>query len=187
MECAQCHVDPHQGRFAAKGGRAATGGCVTCHDVTDFTAAKFDVARHQATGFPLTGAHGAVPCTGCHAELASRPKRSSLVLAAARPAPLLFAVERRDCAGCHQSPHGNQFQARADHGACDACHGVEEFRPADRFQHDRDTSFRLQGAHAKVACAACHRTDRGPKGATRVVYTGTPSRCEACHATGGKT
>jgi hypothetical protein len=185
IACGQCHFDPHRGRFDARGARAAAAGCVACHGLTEFHATRVDVAMHKKTRFPLEGAHGAVPCTGCHAELSSRPERSSLLLAV-HPAPLPFTVEKRDCASCHESPHGTQFASRADRGACEACHGVERFRPADRFEHDRDTAFKLEGAHARVTCGACHRTERGPKGASRLIYTGTPGRCEACHATGGK-
>lgn len=180
--CADCHYDPHRGRFGSGGARPAAGGCVACHGTASWSPSRVGVAAHRAYRFPLTGAHGAVPCEGCHADLERRPARGSLVSARSHPAPLLFSVKRRECADCHRSPHGTQFAKRRDKGACDACHGVERFRPATRFDHDRDTSFHLEGAHARVACARCHPSQRGAKGAVRVVYRGVSGRCEACHA-----
>ncbi|HEX7078332.1 MAG TPA: hypothetical protein VF363_07920 [Candidatus Eisenbacteria bacterium] len=185
LECAQCHADPHQGRFAAGKPRAWEGGCAACHTTAAFRPALVDVARHARTRFPLEGAHRAVPCAACHADLAKRPERSSLLRATPNAAatPLLFAVEKRACADCHQNPHGDQFRARRDHGTCEACHGLDAFAPAARFDHDRDSAFHLKGAHARVPCARCHQVDRDRAGNRRVAYRGIPSRCEDCHAT----
>lgn len=181
-ECAGCHYDPHAGRFTPGGARPTLGGCTACHGVTAWSPSRVDVAAHRRYRFPLEGAHGAVPCAACHREMSGRADRSSLLAASPHPASLEYAVERRDCAACHESPHGAQFAKRPDKGACDACHDLDAFRPASRFQHDRDASFRLEGAHARVACAACHPSERGAKGTVRVVYRGVSGRCEACHA-----
>ncbi|WP_456428813.1 cytochrome c3 family protein [Rhodocaloribacter sp.] len=56
--CASCHRkdDPHQGQFDAVS-------CETCHDTVSFRLTAFD---HDATRFPLDGAHTDVPCAGCH-------------------------------------------------------------------------------------------------------------------------
>jgi hypothetical protein len=101
---------------------------------------------------------------------------------------LLFADAASTCAGCHQSPHGDQFKgrrARVKGGpagdACDACHGLETFTPANRFDHEKDSAFRLTGAHAKVRCEGCHKTSRDAQGRSFVVYKPTPVRCEDCH------
>jgi hypothetical protein len=182
LECAACHQDPHRGRFAAGGARPVAGGCVACHGPGSWRPSRVDIAAHQKSQFPLQGAHGAALCAGCHRELAAPPAGSTLLLAEHGPA-LPFAVERRECATCHETPHGTQFAKRSDKGACDACHDIERFRPAARFDHNRDASFRLDGAHARVACGKCHSTERAARGAVRIVYRGTPSRCEACHAT----
>ncbi|MGE5176103.1 MAG: cytochrome c3 family protein [Hyphomicrobiales bacterium] len=183
--CADCHADPHKGRFAAGGAKAFDGGCAACHGTKTFRPASYDAERHAHAAFPLEGAHRAVPCAACHADLAKRPAASSLLRAKPNAAgtPLLFAVEKRACADCHQNPHGDQFRGRRDHGACDGCHGLDAFTPASRFDHDKDASFHLKGAHANVACARCHKTDRDRAGNRRVAYKGVPARCEDCHAT----
>jgi hypothetical protein len=181
IECVQCHQDPHQGRFAPRGAREKPGGCLTCHDVERWRPGRVSIEAHQGFGFALEGAHRAVPCTGCHAELKARPEMSSLVLAA-HPAALPFDKNRHDCVTCHDDPHGGQFATRKDRGACEACHGVEAWRPAARFVHDRDSRFKLEGAHARVACAACHATTKDNTGHRRVVYHGVPVACASCHA-----
>lgn len=191
IECARCHFDPHQGRFAAGGARARSGGCLACHDTRAFAPSRADVAMHKGFNYPLEGAHRAVPCAPCHADLAARAGRaggpgSSLALAPHAGAALTFAREKQDCAACHANPHGDQFKTRRDRGACEACHDLAAFKPARRFDHNRDAAFKLEGVHARVACAKCHPTQKAGD-ATRVMYHGAPSRCESCHVGGGDT
>jgi thioredoxin reductase/ferredoxin len=194
--CEQCHRDPHRGRYAERGARPAPDGCAGCHDVRRFRPSRVDLALHRDLGYALEGAHRAVPCADCHREMAGAAGRAaapgaSLLLAtagaAAGGADLPFDSPRRDCAACHErhSPHGGQFAARPGGGACDACHGVEAFRPAGRFDHNRDTAFKLGGKHAGVPCARCH-PERKIDGKPRVIYRGIPTRCEGCHDRGGK-
>ena len=51
-QCADCHRDPHQGQFRA---RKDGGACESCHTVDGFKKAKFGVAEHAATSYPLEG------------------------------------------------------------------------------------------------------------------------------------
>jgi hypothetical protein len=183
LECAACHADPHAGRFAEKGARPDPLGCLGCHTPAAFRPAVYDVARHAHSRYPLEGAHAATPCGLCHKELRSAPARSTLARAAVRPGPLLFRQEKRACVDCHEDVHGGQFRSRKLGSECESCHGLDAFAPAARFDHDRDASFHLAGAHAKVPCERCHRTERDRSGKKRVVYRGVPSRCEDCHAT----
>ena len=196
--CPDCHLDPHRGRFEAGGARAKVEGCRTCHAMGGFRPALVDVAAHARLGYPLEGAHRAAPCQGCHVELKAMPSASGgTVPAAARGGAaagrdslrtLLFADVASTCAGCHPTPHGGQFEGRRSRvkgapagDACDACHGLEAFTPASRFDHERDSAFRLAGAHAKVRCAGCHKSSRDAQGRSYVVYKPTPVRCEECH------
>ncbi|HSQ61511.1 MAG TPA: hypothetical protein VLT84_13995 [Acidobacteriota bacterium] len=178
--CADCHADPHEGRFTA--------GCADCHGVVSFRPARFGVSEHERTKFPLQGAHRAVPCVDCHAGLKREPARSTLVRAARRPAGLTFAVAKQACADCHKSPHGDQFERPpASARSCERCHGADVFRPASRFDHARDTAFPLDGAHRGVACAKCHAAGAAVKGARVVRYRGVSTKCETCHpVTGAK-
>lgn len=194
--CLDCHTDPHRGRFEPGGARARAGSCRTCHTMDGYRPTLVDAAAHTRLGFPLEGSHRAVPCQGCHAELktgrvtagaaGSPPAGATPAAGAARM--LLFADAASTCDGCHQSPHGDQFKgrrARVKGGpagdACDACHGLDAFAPANRFDHEKDSTFRLAGAHQKVRCEGCHKSSRDAQGRTSVVYKPTPTRCEDCH------
>uniref|UniRef100_A0A832I8V6 Cytochrome c7-like domain-containing protein n=1 Tax=Eiseniibacteriota bacterium TaxID=2212470 RepID=A0A832I8V6_UNCEI len=177
--CEDCHADPHAGRFAAGGARPRAGGCLACHGMEAFAPSGFGIAAHAASGFPLEGAHRAAPCSGCHEGLRAAPAASSRAGAPVRA--LGFEVVKRACADCHRSPHGGQFAARRDRGACDGCHGTDAFVPASRFDHARDAAFRLEGAHARARCSACHAAARDASGEARVVYRPLPTRCRGCH------
>ena len=187
--CADCHGDPHAGRF-----RASTG-CSDCHAQTTFRPSSIGVREHARFSFALEGAHRAVPCADCHKDVRSGAlpagRETSLIRAERRAKPLTFAVPGQACVSCHEDPHAGQFAAPAARArACERCHGLEAFRPAARFDHGRDTAFPLDGAHKGVACARCHATvpaTAGGSGGKRVVrYRGVSAACESCHPTSGE-
>ena len=172
LECAACHVDPHEGRYPK---------CADCHGLRTFRPSTVDIAAHRRYQFPLEEAHAAVACVDCHVEMKHPATTSSLVLARWSFPRLLFAAPKGGCEGCHATPHGRQFAARADRGACETCHGTDTFRPATRFDHDRDATFTLKGAHAGVACNRCHVSSRDAVGRSFVVYRPLSGKCETCH------
>ncbi len=184
LECVSCHVDPHQGRFAAGGAHPVPTGCLGCHTVRSYRPSTIDVAQHARYPFTLEGAHRAVPCVSCHGELRRPPAKSSLVLVRWTGAPLLFTSSAKGCQGCHDTPHGDQFANRRDRGRCESCHDPDAFAPASRFDHDRDTKFPLRGGHANVPCAKCHPQAVGPGNARMVRYRPVSARCESCHGDG---
>jgi hypothetical protein len=118
---------------------------------------------------------------GCHEDLRRPPISPTLVRGASRGDPLDLTHETT-CTACHADPHGGQFAIGAERARCESCHSVERFRPADRFDHDRDTRFSLKGAHATVTCLACHTGRRSVGGRTIVTYSPLPAKCESCHA-----
>ena len=182
VECAACHVDPHKGRFAVGGSRAQAKGCPACHNMRTFRPSTADVATHATFSFVLEGAHRATACVGCHEEFKQvrATGQPSLLLAASGIAELRFEA-KHGCADCHQTPHGTQFDARKDRGRCEACHGVDAFAPASKFDHTRDATFSTRGAHEHVPCNQCHPTD--PKGRTQkaLIYRPVSGKCASCH------
>jgi hypothetical protein len=180
-ECDACHLDPHHGRFSKGGQQPVKGGCSTCHDARSFHRVALDAKLHAQLGFPLDGAHAAVVCFDCHKELrGERFGKSSLLLLAPASVNLAFTAPKT-CRECHEDVHGGQFAKRKKGDACDACHGVDAFRPATRFDHDRDSAFPLKGAHERVACQGCHPVRKLPDGRQGAVYVPTPAKCENCH------
>jgi hypothetical protein len=190
--CTSCHVDPHRSDAGKRAGDArAAGGitdgaCESCHNLNGFRPSTLDVTAHARFAYALEGAHRTVPCAECHRELRSPERRglSTLLHLASRRRnlPPLTMKAPTSCASCHTTPHGNQFASRRDGGACESCHTLNTFRPAERFDHDRDTKFRLTPAHTNVPCTSCHVR---PKPSDPVAYRGTVVRCEQCHS-GGK-
>ncbi len=169
--CVNCHADKvyrgkpttcvscHQAKFNATtkpdhkaGGFPTT--CETCHTNVSWTPGTFN---HDATRFPLTGAHRATSCVGCHADGVYRGKALA-------------------CASCHQSNFDrstNPHHGPAGFAAtCESCHTTTAWA-GGRFDHS-STRFALTGKHVSQTCIACHN-DR--------VYKGKPSACAACHQT----
>lgn len=179
--CTDCHRDPHRGRFDAGGERAQARGCLACHDETGFRPTTYDIVAHAQSRFPLTGAHRAVPCSQCHKALAGARPTSGPGSAREEGPPLEFRERFVSCRDCHDTPHGTQFDARDDRGACETCHGVEKFKPATAFNHRRLTAFPLTGVHERVPCARCHPERITESGAREVVYRPLPHECRDCH------
>jgi hypothetical protein len=181
-ECAACHTDPHRGRFSDGGSGVTPMGCPACHGMRAFRPSTTDIAAHARFEFPLEGAHRATPCSACHDEL-TRPAsaaRSTLVRGSGGFADLRFEATR-ECAACHETPHGDQFAAWDARGGCAACHTVAAFVPAANFDHDTDASFSTRGAHERVPCARCHVRDAAALPTEPLRYRPLSGRCEACH------
>jgi hypothetical protein len=151
--CTECHADPHRGRTAR------WGACESCHRTARWSELAFD---HGRTAFPLAEGHARVACRACHPGQGGE---------------LAFSGRPRECTGCHRDPHEGQF-ARSGRTECQRCHEATSWARV-RFDHDRDTSFPLEGAHRAVPCAGCHRRET-PSGPT-MRYSGLGKACADCH------
>ena len=181
VACTACHFDPHEGRFEALGARPKKTSCLACHGFDVFRPSTVDVTVHGDFGYALEGSHRATACDACHVESKRPAAKSSLLLTRGTGAPMPFTTKSQKCEACHETPHGDQFARHGEKGECESCHDVNVFRPASRFDHDRDASFPLEGAHARVACARCHPSVKGASGRTVVVYRPVAKECKACH------
>lgn len=124
--------------------------CSVCHTTTAWEPADID---HDATAFPLTGAHQTVACNQCHT-------------AGYTGTPL-------ECFACHESDFAavsdpNHAAGGFDHD-CAGCHTTTGWEPAE-FDHEL-ADFKLTGAHQAVDCNLCHTSG----------FTGTPMDCFSCH------
>ncbi len=204
--CAECHEDPHgkdawsrvarpdegkasdrrgKGADAAPPGRTdasvpagpgqassgtarsgARGECEACHRVESWRQVSFD---HAATRFALSGRHARVTCVSCH-RLAE-PKGSVT--------KWRFAGLSMACAACHRDPHEGQFVSNGGPVACERCHTTNDTR-ATGFDHARDSAYALDGAHKRLDCAVCHRTETRD-GRKFVRYKPLPKTCRGCH------
>ncbi len=155
-ECAQCHAEPdaHRGVFDQN--------CAQCHTPAGWSPATLDGKPFNhpvTTQFSLVrhtrDFNGQVmTCSACH----------------------LSSVQRFDmntCVDCHSKDNrqpGFMGQHLGKYGpACLDCHdGVDRMH-----NFDHANFFVLDGAHAPLACEACHANK---------VFKGTPVDCVKCHA-----
>lgn len=127
LECIGCHRDDdvHD--------NALGNACADCHTVTEWTGATFD---HEATGYPLLGAHREPACLDCHEERSFRGAPNS-------------------CYGCHATDDVHEGRSGQD---CGSCHTPFDWTDTS-FDHARDTTFPLLESHAMLACGDCHGGD----------------------------
>ncbi len=169
--CVTCHADPHGGAFDLAALPAAVGSrsdCARCHNEVSFRTLDQGFDHGAWTGFTLAGAHGTAACNACHTPLA-------------RPAAAGRTWERakgQACADCHAEPHGRQFElgGKTD---CARCH-TDETANFLRFNHERDSRFRLGEAHKDVACSACH-LPVVERGLQFIRYKPMGTECVDCH------
>jgi hypothetical protein len=152
--CITCHANPETNEHhdGVPGYIYNSQACFACHPNGEGEGG-FD---HNATNFPLTGAHTTVECLNCHANG--------------------FEGTPTECQACH-TPDFNQTTNPNHPGLgfsmdCASCHTTEPgWSPATLVNHN--DYYVLSGAHAIVAtqCASCHNGD----------YNNTPNTCAGCH------
>jgi nitrate/TMAO reductase-like tetraheme cytochrome c subunit len=155
VDCYQCHQDDFT---SVEDPNHVTGNfshdCTPCHNTTSWEPASFD---HNATGFPLTGAHISTDCQSCHTNGN-------------------YQITYTDCYQCHQSEYQsvsdpNHVTGNFSHD-CTTCHNTTSWGTA-LFDHNA-TAFPLTGSHVTTECQACHTG-----GNYQIVYTD----CYQCHQT----
>jgi hypothetical protein len=170
--CTLCHVDPHKGQFKERMARVRTNGavagCEACHSTKSWKDLQgFD---HSATAYPLVGAHRAVECKACHKPPGLETRLTNVN----------FRVAPKKCEECHEDVHGFQFANAQRITPCADCHNSTRWKPS-LFDHDKRTTFSLQGAHRNVRCAQCHQLTKQVAGKPVLFYKPTPKDCAACH------
>ena len=158
--CTACHADYHKGEFIQK----YNGECDKCHTPEGFAPTTLSFVAHDASRFPLTGAHLATPCEKCHVKAPDERRR--------------FRLAGVMCESCHKDRHAGQFAGEMKGRSCGACHTTEDWSPKS-FDHSK-AGFLLVGKHARAKCSACHKP-RNAGGVEIAQYKGTPSTCDACH------
>ena len=175
-QCADCHLDAHQKQVGME--------CENCHTVQGFVPSTFDLAAHAKTSYPLDGAHQAVPCIGCHPDSLDDPRISRRLRKQLKKSKrewlytgIDFDIPSKNCSDCHDNPHGRQFDKEIKAGGCETCHVTESFTENLKFDHNKDSRFALEGAHATTDCDGCHvKPKKGP-----VVYKPLTMDCQGCH------
>jgi hypothetical protein len=141
VECADCHLPEEKYRDAAgdcigchkedddHGGELGEA-CGDCHNEESWQDVMFD---HSQTEYPLVGKHEQVACKDCHIDN-------------------VFEGTADDCFSCHAEDDSHNGLSGED---CGNCHSPSAWDDTS-FDHQRDTSFALDGGHADLACGECH-------------------------------
>ena len=123
--------------------------CDACHSTTNWTGATFN---HNATTFPLTGAHATVACANCHVNnnYTTLPTRA-------------WAATRRDYNGTTNPNHASAGFPNT----CDTCHTTtawtgatfnHTYLPRESRQREwglRDLPYESERLHV-FQCTGCH-------------------------------
>ncbi|HEY5602501.1 MAG TPA: cytochrome c3 family protein [Gammaproteobacteria bacterium] len=159
VSCQYCHVNErylktpkncyfcHYLDDVHKGDRGVK--CHQCHHDEKWARIEFD--HDKDTNFKLNGTHKTVLCKDCHEGNMFKEKTKTA------------------CFACHE---GQDSHYGKNGKRCDGCHTEKSWREI-RFDHDKDTSFKLKGEHKEQACEACHKGD--------IFKVKTPVECAECH------
>ncbi len=141
-KCQSCHKEPgygvklpmtctgcHEKDDKHKGQLGAK--CEECHNERDWRTTAFD---HQRSAFPLHGKHANVECKKCHLSEAFKDAQTA-------------------CISCHAKDDAHKERLGPQ---CEQCHSAQSWREWD-FDHNRRSSFKLEGKHTKVSCLSCHK------------------------------
>ncbi len=169
QRCADCHRDPHRGRFVPAGSSVP---CEQCHVETGWKTGPAGTFDHDKTRFALRGKHQTGACDGCHGPVRSGAESKSIARR-----QLSYA-----CNDCHLDMHAGEFVVRGVQAACDRCHTEDSFVPAAfGFPDHARTRFPLMGAHRAVQCVDCHPTKRQNGVSVRQFRREALPECGQCH------
>jgi hypothetical protein len=149
--------------------------CFACHPSGNEESAF----NHNATDFPLKGAHLATECASCHTTT--------------------YAGTSMDCNHCHAT-HFNQASNPNHVSAgistdCATCHTENGWTPSN-FDHVTTSGFELTGGHSGRQCVDCHQGTTSAASSDCIschqanyneaenhVAQGFPTNCLQCHST----
>ena len=169
--CASCHEDVHRGAFGTN--------CQSCHNTSDWHRVRVNRTRfnHDATGFPLTGAHATLSCASCHGK---PPRQDETIYIRYQkgtekntyPEPVV-----ENCLSCHRDYHRGTFASFPGGPNCANCHSEKAWTPStfDLERHNRETNFPLLGAHASLSCQSCHKENE------KLNFVFASTECLTCH------
>lgn len=153
--CVACHRkdDEKKGHKGSLGEK-----CESCHNERNWKDTRFD---HAKTRFPLLGKHVETACKDCH-TVAGKQVYKDLPAA---------------CISCHRKDDQGVKGHKGRYGEkCDTCHSEKRWGEV-RFDHDRDTKYKLRDKHRSVKCDSCHTG----QGANALYKDKLQATCVSCH------
>lgn len=160
QECVACHLKAD--KHKGKYGKK----CETCHVDREWKAIVFNHDRE--TKFKLLGKHETVKCLACH------------------KGPLYKEKTPITCIACHRK---DDVHKGGVGDKCETCHTEEKWKTT-KFDHDKNTKYKLLGKHVTTKCEACHKPGVKEKLALTCVGCHKSKdkhkdefgpKCESCH------
>ncbi|MDP8208098.1 MAG: hypothetical protein P9L92_15645 [Candidatus Electryonea clarkiae] len=165
MNCNGCHQDMHRGQVDIW---IEKGGCEYCHNIESWHKISFD---HGLARFQLAGKHKQAFCLSCH-------KIESVEGEILWIKPLSM-----NCDGCHNDIHNGQFAEENSNDKevnCKRCHVTNSWKDL-QFDHNSDSRFKLEGAHAQLECFQCHQYSENNENENYIIYKPKDIACNSCH------
>ncbi len=126
--------------------------CASCHDANGWKVIKAKMSfDHNTTKFKLTGQHQFSDCKSCHQTLK-------------------FQDAKGECIACHTDMHSNTLGPD-----CARCHTTKSWIVENTKAIHQLSRFPLEGNHAVVDCASCH------KSSTNLKFEPLGVECVDCH------
>jgi len=107
--------------------------CEQCHNEKSWNEEVF--FDHDLTAFPLLDSHALVSCEECHLTTA-------------------YQDAELECSACHEKDD-KKIHKRRMGSNCELCHNANDWKKWF-FNHDKQTKYKLDGAHIGLDCHACH-------------------------------
>lgn len=160
--CRNCHKDYHKGEFQKNG---ISPDCNQCHSLENgFDYSMYTIEKHQATTFPLKGAHIATPCFACHLK---QDKWT-------------FRNLGTKCVDCHEDIHqGHISEKYYPDNTCEVCHDNDSWSSVI-FNHNL-TDWPLDGKHAGINCRDCHFKPMNNNITKNQSFNTLSNNCSSCH------
>ncbi len=163
-ECEDCHLDYPQSHFIDIQEKMV---CRDCHLPQQWKEMIYD---HDQIEFALTGKHSSVACLSCHTTTGAGTPEERVV----------YQKLPGSCFDCHGETHVDQFAE----DSCEKCHDTQGWQET-LFEHNRDSSFKLEGKHLDVTCWQCHLEETTDEGRVFRRFKPIDVECRSCHAGDG--
>lgn len=176
-KCLDCHTEIKSRINSGSGYHSSSEvkgkNCSSCHNehhgrnfrIVNFNPNNFE---HNKAGFSLTGKHSKADCKACH-------KSEFISDNSLKKRQKTYLGLSTNCSSCHEDYHQKTLGDN-----CNSCHNNDAFKPAIKFDHST-AAFKLTGAHQKVECIGCHKTEM-KNGKEFQTFNGIPfQNCNSCH------
>ncbi len=176
--CLKCHTEIQKRITDKKGfhGKIVQQQCFKCH--TEHKGLEFYIMPikekfdHKKLDFDLPGVHEKLSCNRCHFQ-----NRTDVETGQKTNSFTYLDYTSHECLSCHADYHEPKAEVDNKWASCEKCHTFSNFRDLKKnpqFDHDKDTAFKLEGAHKDVTCFKCHDNGRWKPIAS--------NSCLTCHA-----